>query len=475
MAQGSSRKVWIYVAGAVVVAALAVLAVRARQAGAERYRTMPVERGAIEMTVSATGTINPVVQVEVGSQVSGTIARLGADYNDHVKKGQVLAQLEPSLFRTAVAQAEANLARAQAGLADADRTLRRSKELRTRNVIAQVDLDAAQAAYDQRAADVKQMQAALQSARVNLDHATITSPIEGIVVARSVDVGQTVAASLQAPQLFQIAGDLTRMQVETRIDEADIGRVRAGLKATFSVDAFPDDTFEGTVRQVRFQPLVDQNVVTYTTVIDVANPELKLKPGMTANVTVHIERRDDVLKVPNAALRFRPADATVRNVGRESTAVRATGAAGGGAAGAPGGAPDSSRGARRGPGGSGGGWRRQGGDSGAGGWRGQGGAARGPGAPESQGGAGFGGHGGRAGAPMQVVYVQSPGGELKPVRIATGLTDGSFTEIVSGDLAPGANVVVGLAPKKGQTLTPPPGMGGFGGPGGPRGGGGRRG
>jgi len=458
---------WIIVAVLAVVAAGAFFFVRGRADGKPKWRTQAVDRGTIEVTVSATGTIQPVEKVEVGSQVSGTLSWLGADFNDRVRKGQVIAQLEPSSFRTAVAQSEANLARAQAALAEATRNFERAKELRARNVVAQVDLDAAEAAHDQRRAEVKQAQASLSSARVNLGYTTITSPIDGVVIARAVDIGQTVAASLSAPRLFQIAGDLTRMQVETKIDEADIGRVVPGLSATFTVDAFPDDTFEGNVRQVRLEPVTEQNVVTYTTVIDVANPDLKLKPGMTANVTIRIEKKDDVLRIPNAALRFRPPDtgggrggpggaggAGARTAARAANAPRG----GGDAQAAPGG------GERR--------MRREGAaasDSGAG--------ARGP--RGEQGGPG-GREGGMRGGPpdgmkRQVVFQVGPKEALEPSRVATGITDGTYTEVRSRELTEGALVVVGVEPKKGQvsaTTSTPPGMGGPGG--GQRGGGMRR-
>ena len=443
---------WLFAAILLVVVVAGALVWRSRAASDEKYRTQPAERGDIEVTVSATGTIQPVEKVEVGSQVSGTIAWLGADFNDRVRKGQVLAQLEPSLFRTAVAQAEANRARAQAALAEAQRSYERAKELAGRNVIAQVELDAAEAAYHQRVAEVKQAQASLQNARVNLGHATITSPIDGVVIARAVDTGQTVASAMSAPRLFQIAGDLTRMQVETKIDEADIGRVQPGLEATFTVDAFPDDTFEGTVRQVRLEPLAEQNVVTYTTVIDVTNPDQKLKPGMTANVTIRIERKNDVLRVPNAALRFRPADEKDVAGGGARGAGRSARAAGAG------------------------GERRDGAEAAgavaAGGRRGRGAALdslRGRGGPDGGAGAGP--------ARMATVYIVGADGKLVPLRVVTGLTDGAYTEVRSRDLAAGQEVVVGTVPKKGQQaqqMNAPAGLGGGPMRGGGGGGGGRR-
>ena len=426
----SRSKVWILIA-VVLVSFIAFWFVRGRGGKVESWRTMPAERGPIAMTVSATGTIEPVTKVAVGSQVSGTIATLGADYNDRVKKGQVIAQLDPSLFRTQAAQSDANLARAQAAYANAKRTRERAKALAERGVLAQVDLDAAQASYEQTAAEVRQAQAALSNAQVNLAHTTILSPIDGVVIARSVDIGQTVAASLQAPELFQIAGDLTRMQVETRIDEADIGRVVPGLRATFTVDAFPEATFEGTGRQVRLEPVVEQNVVTYTTVIDVPNPELKLKPGMTANVTIGIDHRDDVLKIANAALRFHP--------------------------------PMDPKAARSGGGGMVGG--AAGGMRQAGGTPGGGGANAGPGAAGGRG----------SDAASQTVYLLGADGKLQPVKVETGITDGTFTEVVSGGLTAGAAVVVGAMPKNPQTMNaPPPGMGGGSRMGGGGGGGGHR-
>jgi HlyD family secretion protein len=371
----------------------------------------------------------------------------------------VLAQLEPSLFRTAVAQAEANVARAQAGLAQARRSYDRAKELKARNVLAQVDLDAAQAAFEQGAAELKQAQAALQNARVNLGHATIESPIDGVVIARSVDIGQTVAASLSAPTLFEIAGDLTHMQVETRIDEADIGRVRPGLKARFTVDAFPEDTFEGIVRQVRLEPTVEQGVVSYTTVVDVPNEALKLKPGMTANVTISIDKKDDVLKVANAALRFHPPEDAKTGAPQRSGEPRAA-AAGTPSGGGPQGATRVQRGAGGGPA--------------AGGAR-MGGGAGGGMRMQAGGGAGGAVGSGAAGGMAQTVYVLGPGDKLTRVRIRPGLTDGTSTEVVGGELTEGARVVVGLMPKKGQMLQAPPGMGGPGmRPGGGGGGGGRR-
>ena len=282
--------------------------------------TSPVTRGEIIDTVGATGTLQAVTTVQVGSQVSGNISWLGADFKSIVHKRQVIARLDPSLFEAQLQQARANLAKAQADvehnkvqLTDAQQKYARAKELAARSLIPQSDLDAAKIAVDAADASLKSSQAQVTQAaatvnqnEVNLQHTVITAPIDGIVIQRSVDVGQTVAASMQAPTLFIIAADLTKMQVNANIDEADVGRIRPGQTVTFHVDAYPTEEFEGTVAQIRLQPVVVQNVTTYGTIINVPNNDLKLKPGMTANLKVQIARRSDVLRVPNAALRFRP-------------------------------------------------------------------------------------------------------------------------------------------------------------------------
>jgi HlyD family secretion protein len=341
-----------------------------------KYRTAAVERGDISAYVSATGTLNPVILVQVGTQVSGTIEKLFADYNSQVHDGQIVAQLDQASFRAKVAQADASLENARADLknsqanvlnvkasienaraevsnqranvdrvqveiADAKRDLERHRTLFERQLISRSELDAAQSAYatagaqrdaaraqleaaeaklrsaqaqlrsadaqvDKAKAQVSQAQAGLEQATVDLDRTVIRSPINGTVISRSVDIGQTVAASLQAPTLFTIAQDLTKMQVDTNVSEADIGNVAVGQTATFTVDAFPNQVFQGTVREIRQAPIVVQNVVNYNTVIAVDNPELKLRPGMTATVSILVARRGQVLKIPKAALRFQP-------------------------------------------------------------------------------------------------------------------------------------------------------------------------
>lgn len=355
--------------------------------------TAGVDRGRIVAKVTATGTLSAIVTVQVGSQVSGRIAALHADFNTPVKKGQLIAKIDPQLFQAAVEQARANLVAAQGNLVkskaqalDADRQYQRAKVLAERKLIAQADLDTAQsnaqaaaAQVDASAGAVEQARAALHEAVVNLAYTNIISPTSGVVISRNVDVGQTVAASLQAPTLFVIAEDLAKMQVDTSVAEADVGRLRAGMDASFTVDAYPSDVFHGTVRQIRNAPQTVQNVVTYDAVIDVGNPDLKLKPGMTANVTFVYAQKDDVLRVPNAALRFRPPP--------DLPAFSA---------------------ARPGPNGAG----------------------RGPQQAPKQ-----------VDTPdLRTVWAVRDGQPV-PVRIRTGISDGAFTEVVEGGLQPGDRLV----------------------------------
>jgi len=281
-----------------------------RSGGSANYQTAPVTRGPITQAVTATGTLNPVVNVQVGSQVSGNIAKLFVDFNSQVKAGQVVAQIDPALFQATVTQAEGDLASAQAALELAKVNATRIQELFARKTSSQADLDQAVANLHTAEATVKIKQGALDKARADLEHCTITSPIDGVVISRSVDVGQTVAASLQAPVIFAIANDLTKMQIDANVAEADVGVVKIDQSVDFTVDAFPMETFHGKVVQVRNAPITVQNVVTYDTVIGVSNPDLKLKPGMTANVSIIIAHKDNVLQIKNAALRYRPPDAT---------------------------------------------------------------------------------------------------------------------------------------------------------------------
>ncbi len=327
------RNKWFLAAAALAAIALLAAFRLGRKSSAD-YFTSPVERGDIRELVEATGTINAVTTVQVGSQVSGTLARLNADFNSRVKKGQVIAQIEPSVFQGVLLQAQADLENARANLAAARANLERARatavqtraeyqrtqQLAAEGVMSQQQLEvtransdsadaavsASQAQVTQAAAQVSQRSAAVKVAQTNLSYTTIEAPVEGVVVSRNVDVGQTVAASLQAPTLFTIAQDLTKMQVYAKTDESDVGQIQVGQRATFKVDAFPKDNFEGRVVQVRMNATVVQNVVTYDTVIEFSNPDMKLFPGMTAYVTIPVASVSNVLKVPNGALRYKP-------------------------------------------------------------------------------------------------------------------------------------------------------------------------
>jgi HlyD family secretion protein len=360
------------------------------------FRTVPVEQGPLRVTVTATGTLSAITTVQVGTQVSGTIARIYVDFNDRVRKGQVLAELDKRPLVAALQDAEAAYERAQAEVRQTKRNLERAQRLFAQNLIAQADYDAALSNYETAVANLKSAEANLNRARTNLFYATITSPIDGVVVSRNVDVGQTVAASFNTPTLFVIANDLRKMQVLANVDEADIGRVRVGQPVTFTVDAYPDRTFHGRVEQVRLQPTVNQNVVTYTVVIDAPNPEGLLLPGMTANVTIQVAEKPDVLKVPMMALRFMPPREYLERSDPGRRRER-----------------PSERGRNRFSPGSVG-------DGGRPGWFGPREPGRG------------------------VLWVLDPTTRrIRPVPVRTGLSDGTYVE-VQGDLRPGMEVVVGM-------------------------------
>ena len=284
------------------------------------YKTVKIERGTIVSTVAATGNLSAVTTVQVGTQVSGTIQKLYVDYNSRVKKGQPIAEIDPSLFNASVEQsqgnflnADANLQKAKVTLADASRTYNRNRQLLADGIISQGDYDVAETALLSAKAGVKaaegnvaQTRGALLQSRTNLRYSVIRSPVDGVIISRAIDVGQTVAASFQTPTLFTIAQDLTKMQIEVSVDEADISRIRLDQKTGFTVDSYPEQSFVGKVVQIRNAPIINQNVVTYITVVNVDNTDLKLKPGMTANVSIEVARKDNALKLPPAALRFRP-------------------------------------------------------------------------------------------------------------------------------------------------------------------------
>ena len=294
-----------------LLAALVLLSIGAvvwfrSAAGRPQYRTAPVERGEVVATVSASGTLNAVTTVQVGSQVSGKIKHLYADFNSRVEKGQLIGRIDPDTFEAKVNQAKAEVDNARVAVKDAKIKRDSRVALFQEGGTSQEERDSAQASYDSAAARLEAALAALRAAQVDLDRTYINAPVNGVVIARNVDVGQTVAASLQAPTLFLIAEDLNKMQVDTNVDEADISRIQVGQQASFTVDAFPGQVLKGQVVQIRQAPIVQQNVVTYNVVVTVVNPELKLKPGLTANVRILVDRRADALKIPNAALRFRP-------------------------------------------------------------------------------------------------------------------------------------------------------------------------
>ncbi len=467
-----------------------------------KYIFGSIDQGDIVMQVAANGTLQAVTTVQVGSQVSGNIAELFADFNSEVKKGQLLAKLDPAIFQAQVDQADAtvrtneatlnddaasiattkaNLEKCRVDVLDKQRKYRRTKELYDQGLVtkddyetAQANLDASNATQKATEAQLESMQAKykadqsrltqakanLETAKLNLSHTIITSPISGTVIARSVDRGQTVAASFSSPTLFTIGEDLTKMQVSASIDEADVGRIKTGMEASFTVDAYPGETFSGVISQVRLAATTVQNVVTYNAIIDVANPQLKLKPGMTANVKILIEKVENVLKLPNSALRFRPTlsdaelEAAYKRGGEEryyafTKAMSSGGGSGGGESQAA--ATPAAQSMRNGGGGN-------------------------------RGGGGFGGFGGgssntprrdpavaanRSSRGRRVpVWVLGEDKLLRPTVLKLGLTDGVTTEIADGKLKQGDKIIVGLEfdPNRPTTTTPtstrPPGFGG---------------
>lgn len=401
----------------------------------QQYKTEKVDRGDITMTVTATGTLSAVTTVAVGSQVSGVISRLYADFNSKVKQGQLLAELDPTPFQAQVEQRQADVTKAKVDAANYKISFDRQARLLQAGLASQADYDSAKAQYDGAIAQVQQSQAALTQALTNLKYTKIVSPIDGTVVDRQYDVGQTVAASFQAPTLFSIAQDLTKMQVQADVDQSDIGRVQVGQLARFTVDSYPDQEFRGRISQIRLNATVSQNVVTYPVIIMVPNPDEKLRPKMTANVTIEVANVHDVLRVPNSALRFKPQTGGTEGASGGRRGPRAEGSAQGG------------------QGSQGGGEQRSAPPSGAAperqiarmGQRGPG--VTGAGMPWGQGGSKP--HNG------QNVYLLDATNKVKPVWIRTGITDGHYTEVVGGDLKVGDNVIVGLATSKVEGPPPP--------------------
>jgi HlyD family secretion protein len=447
------KRKWLILLGMVAIVAI-FAAFRLNNRKQAQYFTAKVERGDIRELVEATGTINAVTTVQVGSQVSGTIAKLNADFNSRVKKDQIVALIEPSIFEGNLLQARADLENARANLAVSKANLEkaraaaeqtradylRAQALAKEGVVSQQQLDlakanaesadaavsAAAAQVTQAQAQVSQKAAAVSVAEINLRHTVIRSPIDGTVVARSVDVGQTVAASLQAPTLFTIAQDLTEMQVYAKTDESDVGQIKVNQPVTFKVDAFPRDSFRGRVSQVRMNATAVQNVVTYDTVIDFDNPETKLFPGMTAYVTIPVATARNVLKVPNGALRYKPdmkpeeIRALYQKYGLGEGQMREGGGRGGG----------SSQGSQRA-------MVRTNGEP-------QGGGGEAPEAREPR-------------LDRAIIWKLRPDKTLEPVQIKTGITDRTVTEVsgtLKGELNEGDELVIGSATARSQGAGP---------------------
>jgi HlyD family secretion protein len=372
-----------------------------RQDDAPVYQTVTVERGDLTQVVTATGTLNPVTNVTVGSQVSGIITKLYVDFNSPVKKDEVIAEIDPSTYGAAVKQAQANLANAKANLELQQVEANRSAQLFTNKLVSSSDYDTAIATLHEAEAMVQLDQASLDNANANLGYCKIRSPVDGIVISRAVNLGQTVASSFNTPTLFQIANDLTKMQIDSSVAEADVGGVVEGQRVDFTVDAYPYRNFRGVVTQVQNSPTTVNNVVTYDCVISVTNADYKLKPGMTANVSIVIAQRENTLTIPNSALRFRPPDTAVVETNANITAPQA--------------AQTTNAGDRGGTGSQG---RRNGGSSRARGER----------------------------PIFHMVYVLSGTGKdarLQMVQIRTGITDGISTEVLTG-LDEGAQIVTGM-------------------------------
>ena len=427
-----------------VFALVACLSCRSGSKKDDQFRVEKADLGDITMTVTATGTLSAVITVQVGSQVSGVISHLYADFNSRVKKGQLLAELDPTPFQAQVEQRQADVTKARVDAANAKINYDRQSRLSKAGLAAQADVDTTRAQYEGAVAQVQQATAALSQALTNLRYTKIASPIEGIVVDRQYDVGQTVAASFQAPTLFSIAQDLTKMQVQADVDQSDIGRIQIGQTARFTVDAYPDQEFRGRISQIRLNATVTQNVVTYPVIVEVPNPEEKLRPKMTANVTIDVAKVHNVLRIANSALRFKPDTADVAGgatttAARTSTATTSTTSTTSTAA-----SPATSSEGRLAAFGRG---------------RGAAGAAGMLGRPRE--------------VKPQTIYIMGADKKLKPVQIRTGISDGHYTQVVSGELHAGDAVVTGLATSKVETTA----TGTSGGPMTPRGpgGGGRRG
>ena len=375
---------------------------RAAQAPEQRYKLVTIEKGDVTQTVSANGTLNPVVLISVGTQVSGTVRKLFVDFNDKVKKGQPLLELDDALVAASERQSAANVINAQAALDLAQANEARIKQLFAQEYVSKQEYDQSQQALKSARAQLALARAQNERDRANVNFTVIRSPVDGVVIDRVVDIGQTVAASFQTPTLIKIAQDLSEMRIDTSFAEADIGNIREGQKARFTVDAFPSRSFVGDVQQIRLNPTNTQNVVTYNVRINVANPDHLLLPGMTAYVNIGVQKREGTLLVPNAALRYKPAEAADKKPGNGQAAAQSAGMSG------------------MGPG------------------MGAGMAGMGPAAPAGQ----AAGKGKKRDGQSGTVYVLA-GDQLKPVAVQLGITDNRNTEVVSGELKEGDRVVTG--------------------------------
>jgi HlyD family secretion protein len=407
---------WLIIAVVIVVIAAAFwIFYGKKKEAAPEWRTAKVEKGDIQVTVRASGTLQAVTTVQVGTQVSGIIKKILVDFNSVVKEGQLIAVLDTTYLVQAVDDAKASYKRSEIQVNQAKRDYDRTKLLFEQKVMAQADYDLALTTYETAVTNASSAMSALNRARINLRYATIVAPISGVVVSRAVDVGQTVAASFSTPTMFTIANDLTKMQVQANIDEADIGKIKVSQEVTFSVDAYDDQTFTGVVRQVRLQPVVTQNVVNYTVIIDVPNPDLKLLPGMTATITVLVNETKDILKVPAAALRFTPPQEVLDEIEKNL--------------------PDSVKQARKK-------WmERSGGKPDA--RPGQGGMPSGMAGGMPQGVRGDHAEGGHMGRPNMGALWVKEGDKISKQRVRIGLSDGSYTEVMGRNLKEGDEIITG--------------------------------
>ena len=452
----------------IVIAVLVVAAAgfwgwkRSTANAAPTYRFAAVERGDIEAAVSATGTLSAVTTVQVGTQVSGKVVEIGVDFNDHVKKGQLIARIDPTLSEQSVRDAQAGLERNQAELEQSEREFQRNEQLFQRKVLTEIEFNNAKYALAVARANVKSAQVTLDRARQNLSYTQIYAPIDGIVVERTVELGQTVVASMSTPQIFLIANDLSQMQILASVDESDIGQITEGQNVRFSVQAYPNQHFTGEVKQVRLQSKTTENVVNYTVVVRVANKSGQLRPGMTATLDFLTGTASDALLVPNAALRFRPTDEMRAQMLKRFQEQRA--ANGGGANG--GGVPPqfAGREAPEGAGGSAPAARPNAGGFGNGQFAGRGAGANGAGA--SAGGAnGAAGARARGGQLPPMLWYLDEKGQLATARVRAGLTDGQKTVVESEHIKEGMQVIVAVNAPAGTTSAANPfgAAGGFGG------------